>query len=288
MPHSVARSWWVVFIIGTFSFMNGQTTIAQEAKGRGASAKTDKAKIVFIGDTDRRGNAHAWIHTSRMIAKAVELTPRIETVVSQGWPKDPETLKGARAIVAYMPPAGDHFLAGAGRNQFHDMMKDGVGLVLLHYAASISKGGFERNGPTWLSYTGGTWVVQPVTGLSSGKSLLKQLLPEHPISRGWKEFEVDDEYYLDPVIEKAKPLLQVTERKGKDVIVGWVYERPNGGRSFSTTLGHFHRSFQNDHFRRLVVNGILWSARLDVPRDGVPVALSAADLAEPPVQPKMK
>lgn len=243
--------------------------------------KADKIKVLFIGADDRRGNAHLWMHTSKMLAKAVALTPDVETVVSNGWPKDPKMLEGIRTIVNYTPPAGDQLLAGAGRNQFHELMRTGVGLVNIHYAASISKGGFERNGPTWQRYTGGTWIVLPISGLSSGKSPLKQLAPEHPICRGWKEFEIDDEYYLDPVIDKGKPLLQVTERKGKDVIVGWTHERPGGGRSFSTTLGHYHRSFQNDSFRRMIVNGILWSSGRDVPRDGAPVMLSAVDLAEP-------
>jgi len=267
---------FVVFTLG----ITACPGTAQEPPKSGAP-KEEKTKILFIGADDRRGNAHAWMHTSKMLAKAVALTPGVETVVSNGWPKDSETLKGVRSLVLYMPPAGDHMLAGAGRNQFHQMMKDGVGLVLIHYAASIGKDGFERNGPTWLSYTGGTWVVLPITGLSGGKSPLRQLLPEHPVSRGWSEFEIDDEYYLDPVIDKGKPLLQVTERKGKDVIVGWVHERANGGRSFSTTLGHSHLRFQNDHFRRMIVNGILWSAGLEVPRDGAPVGLSAEDLAEP-------
>jgi type 1 glutamine amidotransferase len=264
---------------------------AAQGRAQQPLAKQDelqKAKILFIGADNRSGNSHVWMHTCEVLAKAVRRTPGIETMVSNGWPKDFKSLEGVRALVVYSPPAGDHLLQGAGRNQFHELMKQDVGFATIHYASSIGKGGYERNGPTWLRYTGGTWVVLPVVGLSGGKSQLMQMEPKHPICRGWKEFEIDDEYYLDPVIDKATPLLKVTERKGKDVVVGWVHVRPEGGRTFSTTLGHFYKNFQDERFRRMIVNGILWSARIDVPASGAPVDLSDEDLAPLPTEPKKK
>jgi type 1 glutamine amidotransferase len=70
---------------------------------------------------------------------------------------------------------------------------------------------------------------------------------------------------------------------GKDQVVAWTYERPNsnGGRSFSTTLGHFHENFGLPDFRRAVVNGILWSAHLKVPENGAPVEVSDKELKLP-------
>jgi hypothetical protein len=79
----------------------------------------------------------------------------------------------------------------------------------------------------------------------------------------------------------ATPLLQVTVHE-KPVIVGWTYERPNGGRSFGTTLGHFYSNFQRENFRRMIVNAILWSAQLEIDESGARVDLSQADLALPP------
>jgi type 1 glutamine amidotransferase len=160
-------------------------------------------------------------------------------------------------------------------------MKKGVGLVTIHWASSVNQKNFDRLGPTWLGYLGGTWVSN--VGLSLGKSKLKQLDAKHPVCRGWSEYEIDDEYYLNPTIgKKATPLLRVREKKGKDVTVGWAFERPGGGRSFGTTLGHFYRNFQIEAFRRMVVNAILWSAHLEVPKDGAPVNIPEKALALPP------
>jgi gluconolactonase len=245
------------------------------------AAQSPKAKILFLGkDPDHPYGSHMYMHTCKVLAKCAELTPGVETVVSNGWPKNTKTLDGVKTIVIYTSPAAELLLEGPHRQQVDEFMKKGVGLVTIHWASAVKKDDFGRLGPTWLSYLGGTWVSN--VGLSEGRSPLKQLIPEHPICRGWKEFEIEDEYYLNPTIKLAKPLLQVTERKGKDVIVGWVFERPNGGRAFGTTLGHPYANFQREPFRRLIVNAILWSARVEVPKQGAPVHLKEADLALPP------
>ena len=110
----------------------------------------------------------------------------------------------------------------------------------------------------------------------------RQAQPDHPICRGWKEFALHDEYYLNPTIHgDATPLLQVAV-KDKPVVVGWAYERPDGGRSFGTTLGHFYRNFQREDFRRMIVNGILWSSKVEIDKSGARVDLNKADLALPP------
>ena len=117
---------------------------------------------------------------------------------------------------------------------------------------------------------------------STDKSELKQLIPEHPICRGWSNYELHDEYYLNPKIsQEARPLLQVTT-KGQDVVVGWAFERPDSGRSDGTTLGHFYSNFEREAFRRTIVNAILWTARVEVPEAGARVDVSDDVLKLPP------
>lgn len=246
-----------------------------------SSAGEKKTRILLLGKKpDHPYGTHMYLHTCGMLARCLELTPNVETLVAEGWPKDPKQADDVDAIVVYATPAAEFLLEAPHRDQVHRLMKKGTGLVTLHWASSVHKKNFERLGPTWMSWLGGTWVSS--VGLSGGKSNLKQLVPDHPICRGWKEFDIVDEYYLDPTLGKATALLQVKERKGKDVVVAWSYERPGGGRAFATTLGHFYKNFQDDSFRRMIVNGILWSARRDVPAAGAPVNLPEEALALPP------
>jgi hypothetical protein len=247
-----------------------------------------KTKILLIGkDPDHPYASHEYLFTSGVLAKCLKLTPGVETVVSNGWPKDKKTLEGVKAVVVYSNPAAEMLLDGKGRDSFEQVMKNKAGLVTIHWASSVNKGNYDRLGPAWMGYLGGTWVSS--VGLEHGRSKLEQLVPEHPICRGWKEYEITDEFYHDPVIgKKATALLRVKGKKDKEIVVGWAFERPEGGRSFGTTLGHPYSNFKLEAFRRMIVNAILWSAQLEVPRSGAPVNVAAKDLELPPQKKEKK
>ena len=72
----------------------------------------------------------------------------------------------------------------------------------------------------------------------------------------------------------AGPYKHIVEAKGRDEVLAWAVERPDGGRGFGFTGGHFHKNWGNDDFRTLVLNAILWTAKLDVPSDGDQVRAS--------------
>jgi type 1 glutamine amidotransferase len=250
-----------------------------------APAEDEKAKprILLIGkDPDHPWGTHMYLPTCVMLTKCLRQIDGVETVVSAGWPKDPNDLVGVKTIVVYTSPAAELLLDGPHAKDFEKLMDQGIGLVTVHWASSVFQENLERIGDKWMGYLGGTWISN--VGLSIDTAKLKQLLPEHPICRGWSEYELHDEFYLDPKIAQGKPLLQVTT-KGKDVTVGWVHEREDGGRAFGTTLGHFYSNFQIDAFRQMIVNGVLWTAHVDIPEAGAPIRLSEEQLALPE-QPK--
>ncbi|MHC4876058.1 MAG: ThuA domain-containing protein [Planctomycetota bacterium] len=246
-----------------------------------SSAQADtKTKVLFVGkQPDHPFGTHMYLHTCGMLAKCLSLNGEIESIVSDGWPKDTKVLDGVSTIVVYTTPAAEFLLDAPHRDQVTTMLDRGVGLVTIHWASSIFEQNLDRLGPTWLSHMGATWISN--VGLHTGESSLKQLVPDHPICRGWKNYDIHDEYYLNPRIVDATPQLQIIAKE-KPVVVGWSYERDNGGRSFGTTLGHFYRNFQREPFRRMIVNSILWTAKVDVPEGGAKVNVSEADLALPP------
>jgi len=244
-----------------------------------------KAKVLLIGkQPDHPYGSHMYLHTCRMLAECLRLNA-LEAVVSEGWPEDRAKLKDVKTIVIYTSPAAELLLDGPHRDEVDQLMKQGVGLVTIHWASSVQMENLARLGDRWMSYLGGTWVSN--VGLSTDTSELTQLDPKHAICRGWSNYELHDEYYLNPTVtERAKPLLQVTT-KGQDVTVGWATERPDGGRAYGTTLGHFYENFQREPFRRTIVNAILWTAHVEVPDDGARVNVSDEILMLPP-EPKQK
>src|SRR5262245_45054668 len=88
------------------------------AGGTGAAEEKAKTRVLFIGkDPDHPFGSHMYMHTCGVLAKCVERTPGVEAVVSNGWPKDPEKLKGVKAVVVYTSPAAELLLDGPHRKQ---------------------------------------------------------------------------------------------------------------------------------------------------------------------------
>jgi len=97
---------------------------------------------------------------------------------------------------------------------------------------------------------------------------------EHPVARGVKPFRVTEEFYFRMRFREGdarlKPII-LRQAGGNELedTVGWAVERADGGRGFGFTGGHFYRNWWLPDFRRLVLNAVAWTARMDVPVGGV-------------------
>ena len=69
-----------------------------------------------------------------MLAQCLRLTPGVEAVVVEDWPRDPAALEGVKSIVFYSRPAGDIVLSKGHREQFEKLLANGVGYVAIHWA----------------------------------------------------------------------------------------------------------------------------------------------------------
>jgi type 1 glutamine amidotransferase len=256
--------------------------LAAVAAAGPAPAADPPAKIVLVATAvDHAWNTHMYREECRLLAKCLTQTPGVEAVVSPefDWPADPKLLAGVRAVVYYSKPAGEVLFAPDRRGRTAEVFKTGVGYAAVHWATGARS---DAAVPAYLDLLGGYWRYG--TGkLKVGTFPMVKLAPDHPVCRGWELGELRDEIYLDPTVgEKAVPLLKAAGVSGKDQTVAWAFDRPDGGRSFGTTLGHFHDNFKVEAFRRMVVNGILWAAKVEVPAGGAPVAATDEDFVLPP------
>jgi type 1 glutamine amidotransferase len=60
--------------------------------------------------------------------------------------------------------------------------------------------------------------------------------------------------------------------------VMWAVERADGGRGVGFTGGHAHANWGNDNYRKIILNALFWTARKEVPADGVPSKVSEDEL----------
>lgn len=249
------------------------------------------SKIVLVAGHKSHGKGeHEFFAGCALLMKLLQETSGVFPVMARdGWPKSPQTFEGAKSVVFFMDGGGGHpIIQKDHRAVVQRLMDQGVGFVNLHYAVEYPKSQSEHV----LQWLGGYYE----TGYSTNphwKADIKSL-PEHPITRGVKPFALQDEWYFNmrfkPELQGVTPILKAVppdnkrgtvaarEHKGREEILAWAFNRANGGRSFGFTGAHFHKNWGDENFRRLVVNAILWTAKLEVPADGAKVEMRAEDL----------
>jgi len=88
----------------------------------------------------------------------------------------------------------------------------------------------------------------------------------------------DDEVRNGPYVHPKGPYEHIQQAKGRAEAMMWAVERPDGGRGFGFTGGHFHDNWSNDNYRKVVLNGLVWLAKGEVPENGIESSVSEADL----------
>ncbi|MEO6803118.1 MAG: ThuA domain-containing protein [Granulicella sp.] len=159
------------------------------------------------------------------------------------------------------------------------LMAKGVGLIALHQASTVPNQASLIPMADWL---GGVRF-----GMADRTTEIAQIrisgASKNPIANGLKPFEYLDEFY--PTItfsktDKVTPILTakthtqtrnnepVFEEPPADHVIAWAAERPNGGRSFAFTSGHYLLTFDQPQIRTMLLNAILWTTKRDVPPAG--------------------
>ena len=259
-----------------------------------ATACLAKTKIVLVSGRDSHGsNAHNWGDGVDLLSNALvrESGLDIETATHKGgWPQDSSIFEGAATVVILSDGGGRHPV-NKYLKQFDALAEKGVGLVCVHYAVEVPKG---APGTMFLKWIGGYfetfWSVNPHWTAEF------KTIPKHPVANGVKPFTLRDEWYyhmrfregmkgVTPILSALPPAdtlkrgdgphsnnpavrKAVLERKEKQH-VAWASERENGQRGFGITGAHHHKSWDQDDFRTCVLNAIVWTAKLEVPKGGV-------------------
>jgi type 1 glutamine amidotransferase len=269
-----------------------------------------KKKIVFVAGGPSHGYGdHEHLGGCMLLAKCLtESGLPVECIVTKdnGWPKDPGVFEGADAIVMYSDGGGGH-MANKHLAEIDPLARKGCGIGAIHYAVETVVG---EPGTKFLEWMGGyfevKWSVNPHWTAKFEK------FPDHPVSRGVKPFETNDEWYYHmrfrEGMEGVTPILTAippdSTRKGKDDDHGgnpavraeigkntpehvmWVSENKGGGRGFGFTGGHKHWNWKDDNQRKLMLNTIAWIAKIDVPADGVPSKTPTQEELEANLKPK--
>src|SRR5262245_34096421 len=269
-------------------------------------------KIVFIaGRPSHAYGAHEHNAGCQLLAKELQAAmPNIACDVHlNGWPADERFLDGADCLVMYCDGGARH-MVNEHLAQVDALAKKGMGVVCIHYGVEVTKG---ESGDKFLDWIGGyfemNWSVNPHWTARYEK------FPNHPISRGVKPFEINDEWYyhmrfregmqgVTPILTALPPPDSLSRPDGthsgnpdvrRAVLdrkepqhMAWAAERPGGGLGFGFTGGHDHWNWGDPNFRKLVLNAIVWCAHGEIPANGVESPPVTMRLLEANMDPKNK
>lgn len=250
-------------------------------------------KIVFVAGKPSHGPGdHEHRAGCLLLKSCLDKVPGVTSIVySNGWPSDESAFEGADTIVLYMDGGAGHEALKDGRLEKLDgLMKKGVGLACIHYATEPT---IEKGEKEFIDWVGGcfeiNWSVNP-HWVANFKEL-----PKHPSTQGVKPFSILDEWYfhlrfregmkgVTPILSavpdasttnrpdgthSGNPAMREAVKKGEPQTVAWACERADGGRGFGFTGAHFHKNWGNDDFRKLILNAIVWTAKAEVPAEGI-------------------
>jgi hypothetical protein len=263
-----------------------------------APAEAAETKILFLAGPRDHGapGRHEYERDLRTLAQSLERStnlPGVKTQVIVGsLPRDLEALKDVAVIVIdsssdraenethpLFPPnpstngRGYDEETTAFLSRLDESIKSNkTGVVIFHYSLWAENWAARR---LYLGWTGGLWVQggskNPVDEWSMSFETRK-----HPILRGVKPWTFRDEVFCRfflPNDVKRTHLLLATPKEDKLRIgpqtASWAYEREDGGRSFVFGGLDFRDNLARDDYRKFLLNGIAWAARLEIPKKGV-------------------
>src|SRR5262245_73241 len=149
----------------------------------------ENKKIIFIAGPPSHGpGEHEHRAGCLLLHSCLQAVPGITSIVySNGWPDDaPTAFANAATVVIYSDGGEGHPLLRDNRLEImKGVMKQGAGLVCIHYAVEPTK---QRGEKEFLDWIGGcfeiNWSVNP-TWKANFRSL-----SQHPITRGVHPFEI--------------------------------------------------------------------------------------------------
>ncbi|MCA9130467.1 MAG: ThuA domain-containing protein [Planctomycetales bacterium] len=256
------------------------------------AAHADQTKVlIVVGPSNHPAGTHEVAAGGRLLEYCLERAaglPNISAQVIDGWPKDKRILQDVATVVF----SGDRFplaeMSDTQQNmsELAELMDRGCGLVCFHYATGLTAGQMPDSGEhPLLQWMGGYFATRCVHHQSVARIFqsaeIELAAPDHPVLRGCNPFTIHDEPYInnyfgpDGIQPNVTPLLtsMLPPEAPKREVIAWAAERAEGGRGMGIVMPHFYKNWQVDDLRMIILNGIAWTAHLEVPEDGVQIDL---------------
>ena len=277
------------------------------------SEENGKKKLVIVaGKPSHPPRMHEFNAGVQLLQKCLADFPGLEThFVLNGWPSDESIFDNCDAVVFYMDGGAGHEVVqqeGRRLEMVDRWAESGVGIGCMHYGVEVVA---DTAGDEFKRWIGGHY--EHMISCNPIWSPQFNEFPKHPVCNGVEPFGVSDEWYFNmrfisdiagnetaeldgmkftpilvatpsmdvrdgPYVYPQGPYPHIEANANRAEAMMWVVERPDGGRGMGFTGGHFHDIWGNVHFRKTVLNALVWLTKAEVPESGVQSEVTREEL----------
>lgn len=225
--------------------------------GQIGAAKSEcgvQKKVMIVTGVDHP--AHNWRQTKVALSNVLKADSRlsVDVVEDPNWLADGSLEEYDAVVIHFMnwerPSPGQQ-----ARTNLERFVKKGRGLLILHFGC-----GAFQDWPEYRNIAGRVW--DPKLRAHDPKGVFRVDIVDdgHPITKGLKWFETDDELYTCLAGERPIRLLATAKSKvdGKDYPMVFVLNYGEG-RVFHCLLGHDVKAIENPPVAELLRRGCAWA-----------------------------
>ncbi len=222
----------------------------------GGQAQSKKLKALIVTGFD--AGSHKWHATTELARATLEKTGRFDVRVAEDVGIfESSALNNYDVVVLNYGFWNAPDPSDKGKEGLLNYVKGGKGLVAVHFACSSFQGWSEYRellGRVWVKGKGGHGPF--------GKFTVNIKKPDHPITKGLSDFEVNDELYAklsgDAEIEVLATAYSGDFSKKVEPIV--FVKKYGEGRVAHNLLGHGVDARKSENFQRLLARCVEWAA----------------------------
>jgi type 1 glutamine amidotransferase len=219
-------------------------------------AQEEKIRALIVTGHDVK--VHPWRETTPLTRKILEQTGRFEVKVSEDTGIfESSSLSKYDVILLNYGFWGMDELSEKGREGLLNFVRDGGGLVSLHFSSSSYQDWDE-----YVNLLGRVWKKGTAGHGPRGKFTVKIVDHDHPITSGMSDFEADDELYAKLSGDGEIHVLAEAYSEWSKRVEPLVFVKKYGkGNVVRNLLGHDVAARDYPAYIKLLIRGTEWAAR---------------------------
>jgi type 1 glutamine amidotransferase len=238
-----------------------------------ASATAAEKKLLLLGQRPdgHPPGTHEYMAGQRVVQHLLRDVPGLKTEIVQAddaWSEGPELIAKADGVVLFVSEGAKWVSADPRRHEaFAKLAQRKGGLTVFHWAMGAKD---ATNIEPFARLFGGCHGG-PDRKYTFYEKIEVTFAADHPVTAGLKPLTLGEEFYYH--VKQAPrdagritPLATIPTADSTQM-VGWAFDRTDGGRSFGFTGLHFHKNWSREEYRRLITQAVLWTMNIAPPAE---------------------